>query len=276
MTVVSSSAVFYKFFSIDRILLNKIHCERGMACQPYVSRRNHSHHYPKNRTAVEETKENISNRVHSLDDLEASQLRPNTRRNEIVRLNVGGSLFQTAKNTLEQKSEFFRALLSGKFGDKDENDGSYFIDRDPEYFKYLLRYLRYGHVQIPTVSAIDIKSEAEYYQIDMDFSGIEDYTTRRQVVVTNGYDEREYGLWINEKHYDNRSNVWKDACLSNRHLNRGTQYHALWYAEYLVRTHGYRIVSHSQGQKNPYGGVYVLEKDIPQMIRIPLKKTNLK
>ena len=168
--------------------------------------------------------------------------------------------------------------MSGKFGDKDDNDGSYFIDRDPEYFKYLLRYLRYGHVQIPTVSAVDIRSEAEYYQIDMDFSGIEDYTTCSQVVVTNTYTNADYEsirLRINGREYDENSNVWKDA-----NIRCGNMHAALRYAEHLVTKRAYRIASHSQGliaeregiRRDTFRNVYVLEKDIPQMIRIPLKK----
>ena len=52
---------------------------------------------------------------------------------------------------------------------------TYFIDSDSEYFKYLVRYLRCGHMKIPIDIAMDLQSEALYYQIDIDFSGMKLY-----------------------------------------------------------------------------------------------------
>merc|ERR1719242_2127755 len=88
----------------------------------------------------------------------------------IVNLNVGGAKFATTKSTL-QKSGYFKALLSGKFGDKLQ-DGSYFIDKNGEYFKYLLEYMRSGYVAIPSAYASILQLEARFYQINLNLKEI--------------------------------------------------------------------------------------------------------
>lgn len=60
----------------------------------------------------------------------------------IVRLNVGGMLFQTTRETLSGGSGFFASLLDFEGeGSKDEN-GDIFIDRSGELFSVILQSLR--------------------------------------------------------------------------------------------------------------------------------------
>ena len=119
---------------------------------------------------AEERKE----KIESLDDSEDNT---NTLANmnacgkgKIIILDVGGTKFKTTDSTLN-KSGFFKGLLSGTFGDI-QQDGSYFIDRNAEYFKYLLDYLRYDYVLIPSEIASILAMEAAYYQIDIDLTDI--------------------------------------------------------------------------------------------------------
>ena len=86
------------------------------------------------------------------------------KRDNIIKLNVGGQHFTTYESTL-YKSPYFRALCSGKFGDEQIEDGRFFIDRDGEHFKYLLNFLRCGFVEVPTASAATLHQEALYFQI---------------------------------------------------------------------------------------------------------------
>ncbi|OQS06618.1 hypothetical protein THRCLA_20336 [Thraustotheca clavata] len=62
----------------------------------------------------------------------------------IVVLDVGGTHFKTTKTTLLKfKGTYFHGLLgSGKWQPQD--NGSYFIDLDPECFKSILNYLQLG------------------------------------------------------------------------------------------------------------------------------------
>ncbi|KAI0384476.1 BTB/POZ protein [Hypomontagnella monticulosa] len=67
----------------------------------------------------------------------------NTRDNDKITLQVGERQFITLRSTLVAESTYFAARLSGRWNDTGE-DGSYFIDADPEIFEHILRYLRNG------------------------------------------------------------------------------------------------------------------------------------
>lgn len=64
----------------------------------------------------------------------------------IIRLNVGGSIFVTTFQTLQNISSswFFHTFGGGpmKVLPPLQSDGTYFIDRDPVYFSNILNYLR--------------------------------------------------------------------------------------------------------------------------------------
>ena len=60
-----------------------------------------------------------------------------------VRLNVGGSLFETTTETL-QKAPYFRCFLEGHMGHATDADGRLFLDRNGILFGHLLDFLRAG------------------------------------------------------------------------------------------------------------------------------------
>lgn len=64
--------------------------------------------------------------------------------NTRVDLQVGERHFTTLTSTLSDGSSFFASLLSDRWEDSRSNDGSYFIDADPDLFAHILRYLRRG------------------------------------------------------------------------------------------------------------------------------------
>ncbi|KAL2787002.1 hypothetical protein BJX66DRAFT_346426 [Aspergillus keveii] len=59
----------------------------------------------------------------------------------IVQLQVGERHFTTSRSTLIEESTYFESLLSGRWNTARE-DGSYFVDADPDLFVHILRYLR--------------------------------------------------------------------------------------------------------------------------------------
>uniref|UniRef100_A0A4X1UGS3 Potassium channel tetramerization domain containing 17 n=1 Tax=Sus scrofa TaxID=9823 RepID=A0A4X1UGS3_PIG len=79
-----------------------------------------------------------------------------------VRLNVGGTVFLTTRQTLcrEQKS-FLSRLCQGEElqSDRDET-GAYLIDRDPTYFGPILNFLRHGKLVLDK----DMAEEGELVQ----------------------------------------------------------------------------------------------------------------
>ncbi|XP_064635000.1 BTB/POZ domain-containing protein KCTD5-like [Lineus longissimus] len=92
-----------------------------------------------------------------------------SRRNEWVKLNVGGTLFSTTRTTLcrDPKSFLYRLCQEDPDlnSDKDEN-GAYLIDRDPTYFGPVLNYLRHGKLVINKDLAEEgVLEESEFYNI---------------------------------------------------------------------------------------------------------------
>ncbi|XP_065563547.1 BTB/POZ domain-containing protein KCTD3-like [Artemia franciscana] len=86
---------------------------------------------------------------------------------EIINLNVGGKKFSTSKQTLSWIPDtFFTALLSGRIPSLLDENGAYFIDRDPTVFTQILGYLRTGNIMLSgEENLIQLKHEAEYYGI---------------------------------------------------------------------------------------------------------------
>ncbi|RFU33670.1 hypothetical protein B7463_g2676, partial [Scytalidium lignicola] len=91
----------------------------------------------------------------------------------LITLNVGERRFITTLETITQESDFFAALFSGRWDDNVQEDGSYFIDADPELFEHILRYLRRrvlpvfydnikGHDHTLYLALLE---EAKYFQI---------------------------------------------------------------------------------------------------------------
>jgi len=96
----------------------------------------------------------------------------------IVKLNIGGYLYTTTKQTLMRgENNFFSGLLNGKF-DWVEIDGAIFIDRDGKYFEPILEYLRTGDVVIPEGMVVSsVLREAEFFGIKFPLSESSTYLT---------------------------------------------------------------------------------------------------
>ncbi|KAK0615154.1 hypothetical protein B0T17DRAFT_619960 [Bombardia bombarda] len=71
-------------------------------------------------------------------------IEPHLCSTEEVVLNAGGRKYTTTVGTLVDRSEFFASLSSGRWAIPKNEDGSIFVDADPDIFEYVLRYLRRG------------------------------------------------------------------------------------------------------------------------------------
>uniref|UniRef100_F1L668 BTB/POZ domain-containing protein KCTD16 n=1 Tax=Ascaris suum TaxID=6253 RepID=F1L668_ASCSU len=117
---------------------------------------------------------------------------------EIVRLNVGGSLYSTTKQTLlREEDTFFNQLFEADALEKYSqvvlllSDGTYFIDRDGELFVYVLDYLRSGKLILAEnfQKVAMLREEAIFYQLDRLQQQLATYYTARNIakgVITNG------------------------------------------------------------------------------------------
>lgn len=76
-----------------------------------------------------------------------------------VDLNVGGTVFETARSTLvQQTGSFLEALLSGRHHVSRDRHGRVFLNRDPEHFRAILNFLR--NPQTPPMPRDSAQSEA--------------------------------------------------------------------------------------------------------------------
>ena len=85
-----------------------------------------------------------------------------------VKLNVGGQHFTTSLQTLTRDpNSMLAAMFSGKFEMKPSEDGSFFIDRDGTYFRFILNYLRNGELILPDSATFlkELEAEAKFYQV---------------------------------------------------------------------------------------------------------------
>lgn len=100
-----------------------------------------------------------------------SDMKGEINSDQLVKLNVGGKKYITARSTLFSKGEnFFTVLLENDLGDgvpcvKDE-EGYIFIDRDGELFRHVLNYLRTGKLYKPdNLPTAQLELELDFYQV---------------------------------------------------------------------------------------------------------------
>ena len=85
----------------------------------------------------------------------------------IIKLNVGGQVFITSKETITNKFSMLSAMV-GHENPAQLVDGALFIDRDPRIFHWILNYLRGSEVLPPKNSTelLQLYEEASYFAID--------------------------------------------------------------------------------------------------------------
>eukprot|EP01095_Lingulamoeba_sp_RSL-Kostka_P014480 TRINITY_DN6323_c1_g7_i1.p1 TRINITY_DN6323_c1_g7~~TRINITY_DN6323_c1_g7_i1.p1 ORF type:complete len:444 (+),score=112.87 TRINITY_DN6323_c1_g7_i1:216-1547(+) len=86
---------------------------------------------------------------------------------KMIKLNIGGYMFQTTKSTLiKVPNTYFSAMLSERMTTTLDENGYYFIDRDGQFFNPILTFLRTFSLSIPPHMTLqDLKREALFYII---------------------------------------------------------------------------------------------------------------
>uniref|UniRef100_A0A1I7TCK3 BTB domain-containing protein n=1 Tax=Caenorhabditis tropicalis TaxID=1561998 RepID=A0A1I7TCK3_9PELO len=98
--------------------------------------------------------------------LESSGINNTPTTGGLVKLNVGGTVFQTTKSTLTRFDGFFRTLLETDIPVAKDTYGCIFVDRDPKHFRLILNFMRDGDVNIPYSDHQEIRKEAQFYLLD--------------------------------------------------------------------------------------------------------------
>lgn len=105
-----------------------------------------------------------------------------------VDLNVGGTVFETSRSTLvQQKGSYIEALLSGRYHVSRDRYGRIFINRDPEYFRTILNFLR--NPQTPPMPRDGAESEALVREAD--FYGV-NFFPYPLIFAVGGHDGYEH------------------------------------------------------------------------------------
>ena len=103
---------------------------------------------------------------------------------EVVRLNVGGTKYITAKSTLRKYPQsMLGAMFTGNVPLAKDEDGYCFIDRCGHIFQYILQFLRCGKLVLPKhFNELELlQTEADFYQIEGLISAVEHYKKQAEV-----------------------------------------------------------------------------------------------
>lgn len=161
-----------------------------------------------------------------------------TRKNQWVKLNVGGTYFLTTKTTLCRDPNSFLYRLCQEDpdlnSDKDET-GAYLIDRDPTYFGPILNYLRHGKLVInKNLAEEGVLEEAEFYNITDLIRLVKEKIKEKHVKMTKN-DSKKHVYRVLQCHEDEltqmvstMSDGWKFEQLINigSSYNYGNEDHA--------------------------------------------------
>lgn len=123
------------------------------------------------------------------DDEEIKQPHARKRKapeSDIVVLNVGGTRFETRRSTLTSlgTGTTLGAMFSGKMMADPQEDGSFFFDRHPGGFEYVLEYYRSGIM--PTVSSMQFEKEIDklMWKKNLEFWSLSERQPEARVDVT--------------------------------------------------------------------------------------------
>ena len=132
-----------------------------------------------------------------------SQNQSHTHILPIVKLNVGGQYFTTSLQTLTRDpNSMLGAMFSGRHEVRATEDGSFFIDRDGTYFRFILNYLRNGELILPEGATFleELKAEARFYQLQGLLDELRVFkflkVLEKSVVLTAAEDRRVLIGWI--------------------------------------------------------------------------------
>ncbi|GAX25731.1 hypothetical protein FisN_14Lh051 [Fistulifera solaris] len=91
----------------------------------------------------------------------------------IVRLNVGGTRYEAARETLTRLERSMLASLIAGTWKEGNGQNEIFLDRDGKLFAYILAYLRSDRVYVPDLSVQSaLRDEFQYFGIDADMSKV--------------------------------------------------------------------------------------------------------
>uniref|UniRef100_A0A1I7TGS7 BTB domain-containing protein n=1 Tax=Caenorhabditis tropicalis TaxID=1561998 RepID=A0A1I7TGS7_9PELO len=85
--------------------------------------------------------------------------------NQIVKLDIGGTVFKTSKSTLTRFDGMLKVMMETDIPVTKDESGAIFIDRSPKHFELILNFMRDGDVELPDSEKEikEIQKEADFY-----------------------------------------------------------------------------------------------------------------
>ncbi|CAL2033907.1 unnamed protein product [Caenorhabditis brenneri] len=99
---------------------------------------------------------------------EAMRANNSSSTDNIVKLDIGGTVFKTSKSTLTKFDGFIKTMLETDVPITKDKSDCIFIDRSAKHFDKILNFMRDGNVDLPDSieSLKEIQKEAQYYLLD--------------------------------------------------------------------------------------------------------------
>lgn len=169
---------------------------------------------------------------------------------DYVALNVGGKIFTTTKSTLRAIPDSkLDKIITGRFPViKDENE-NIFLDRNPDYFQYVLEFLRDGSILYPSQDSFArkrINHELKHFELVS--------TQKNQFVLDSAKKSADIQIG------DDQLTAWKSSfeansvVLGDQELTNGVYN---WQVEILAKSafyhQAYGVCSSTVAHANPVG-----------------------
>jgi hypothetical protein len=120
---------------------------------------------------LDEKEKDLQQQQSDIDDTMRQLRTTSEKAKHKIKLNVGGVVFTTTIDTMaSEKDTFFSAMFSGRFLMEPDDEGEYFIDRDPTHFDIILNHLR--GVDVASKIKEMTTSQREFLQQEVNFYGI--------------------------------------------------------------------------------------------------------
>ncbi len=159
---------------------------------------------------------------------------------DIIRLNVGGQKFTTTRSTLCQvEGSLLATMFSGRWEDavKRDEDGAVFFDFNPQYFGYILDYLRAKRIATPEKPAplpkvedqAKVQDQAKNFDNLVEYLGLSSEIDPTEIALSEKFNLRSSGVILEEdgKVAVNDSSGGHKYVLSENVYKQGTVRHKL-------------------------------------------------
>ena len=170
----------------------------------------------------------------------------------IVYLNVGGTVYTTTSDTLNNDGGGYLSILvrnqstEGRVKNTLSKDGNIFIDRNGTLFEYILDFLRNGRLpsRLSDVLLVDLRDEAMFYQIPELVQLLEDKlvtgTCKNAIIAAVSASNNNCGpQFYSNIEYVNHMRVqveWPDDLPLEQRVEGGYGHHGLPISEYNPET----------------------------------------